>query len=52
MGVAAPGPALPSLAEHTGTTLSQISVVFTTAAAGYLLGSLAAGRLFDRLPGH
>jgi len=52
MGVAALGPALPRLAEHTGSTLSRISVVFTAAAAGYLLGSLAAGRLFDRLPGH
>ena len=52
MGVAALGPALPRLAENTGTTLSQVSLVFTTAAAGYLLGSLAAGALFDRLPGH
>jgi FHS family Na+ dependent glucose MFS transporter 1 len=52
MGVAALGPALPSLAEHTGSTLSRISAVFSTAAAGYLLGSLAAGRLFDRLPGN
>ena len=52
MGVAALGPALPSLAEHTGSTLSQVSVVFSTSAAGYLLGSLAAGRLFARLPGN
>lgn len=52
MGVAALGPALPSLAEHTGSTLSQISVVFATTAAGYLLGSLVGGTLFDRLPGH
>jgi len=52
MGVAALGPALPSLAEHTGSTLSRISLVFTATAAGYLLGSLAGGTLFDRLPGH
>ena len=52
MGVAALGPALPSLAEHTGSTLGQISVVFATAAGGYLLGALVAGTLFDRLPGH
>jgi len=52
MGVAALGPALPSLAEHTGSTLSRISLVFTTNAAGYLLGCLVGGRLFDRLPGH
>jgi FHS family Na+ dependent glucose MFS transporter 1 len=52
MGVAALGPALPSLAGQSGSTLSRISLIFATAAAGYLLGSLAAGRLFDRLPGH
>ncbi len=52
MGVAALGPALPSLAEQSGSTPSRISLVIATAAAGYLLGSLAAGRLFDRLPGN
>ena len=52
MGVAALGPALPTLAEHTGSTLSAISLVFTTSAAGYLAGLLAAGALFARLPGH
>ena len=52
MGVAALGPALPALAEQAGSTLSQISVVFSAAAAGYLLGALASGTLFDRLPGH
>jgi len=52
MGVAALGPALPSLAEHTGSTLSQAAVLFPAAAFGYLLGSLAAGLLFHRLPGH
>jgi len=52
MGVAALGPALSTLAGHTGSTLSAISVVFTTSAAGYLLGSLAAATLFHRLPGH
>lgn len=52
MGVAALGPSLPALAGHTGSTLGQISIVFTAAAAGYLLGALASGTLFDRLPGH
>ena len=52
MGVAALGPALPVLAEHTGSTLSRISVLFTAMAAGFLLGALVGGRLFDRLPGH
>ncbi len=52
MGVAALGPALPALAEHTGSTLSRISLVFAAAAAGFLLGALVGGRLFDRLPVH
>jgi len=52
MGVAALGPALPTLAKHTGSTPSEISWVFSTVGAGYLLGSLVSGRLFDRLPGH
>lgn len=52
MGIAAIGPSLPSLAKQTGSTLSQISLVFSTSAAGYLLGALASGTLFDRLPGH
>lgn len=52
MGVAALGPALPALAGHTGSTLSRISLVFTAAAAGFLLGALVGGRLFDRLPVH
>lgn len=52
MGVAALGPSLPRLAQNTASTLSRISLVFSATAAGYLLGSLAAGALFDRLPGH
>ena len=46
------GPTLPGLAEHTGTTLSQISAVFAAGSFGYLLGSFASGRYYDRLPGH
>ncbi len=49
---AAMGPTLPALAENTGTLLSEISFLFTASAAGYLVGSLVGGRLYDRLPGH
>ncbi len=46
------GPTLTGLAENTHTQLDQISLLFTARAGGYFLGSLLAGRLYDRLPGH
>lgn len=46
------GPALPYLAEQTGTALSAISSLFISRSAGLILGSLLSGRLYDRLPGH
>ena len=46
------GPTLPGLAEHTRSTLSAISFVFTSRSFGYLLGAARGGRLYDRLPGH
>ena len=49
---AALGPALPGLANNTGTELAQISFIFTAQALGYLAGSVYGGHLFDRLPGH
>lgn len=49
---AALGPTLPALAERTGSDLSGISVLFTTSALGYLLGSLLGGQLYDRMRGH
>ncbi len=52
LAAAAIGPTLPSLAAHTGTELRQVSILFTAQSTGYLLGSLQAGRLFDRFPGH
>ncbi len=50
--MAALGPTLPGLAAHTQTRLNEISFLFTAKGLGYLLGSLQAGRLFDRMPGH
>ena len=46
------GPTLGGLAQHTRTRLSEISFLFTARALGYLIGSLAGGRLYDRVPGH
>jgi len=46
------GPTLLGLAAHTGSTIGQISFLFTARALGYFTGSLIGGRLYDRLPGH
>jgi FHS family Na+ dependent glucose MFS transporter 1 len=46
------GPTLPGLAEHTQTSLGEISLLFTARSMGYLLGSFQGGRLYDRVPGH
>ncbi len=44
------GPTLPSLAGNTGSTLSQISILFTVQSLGMLAGNFLSGRLFDRRP--
>lgn len=46
------GPTLPELAEQTGTHLKEIGFLITVRSMGYLCGSLAAGRLYDRYMGH
>lgn len=47
------GPALPSLAEQTGSTLGAIGAIFLLGASGGMLGTALSGRLFDRIPnGH
>jgi len=46
------GPALPHLAEQTGTHLKDVSYLLVLLSVGYLLGSLAGGRLIDRIKGH
>jgi len=46
------GPALPTLAENTSSTLDQISLFFVLGALGYLLGSYFGGQGYDRFPGH
>ncbi len=49
---AALGPTLPGLAAQTGSELNQVSILFSARAFGYLMASVATGRLYDRLPGH
>jgi len=50
--ISAEGPTLLKLAEHTSTSLDQISAIFLSGSFGYLLGSLISGRIYDRIPGH
>jgi MFS transporter, FHS family, Na+ dependent glucose transporter 1 len=50
--IAAEGPTLLKLAEHTSSTLDQISLIFFFGSLGYLLGSYFGGRIYDRVPGH
>lgn len=52
LATAAEGPSLPTLARHTASALDRISLIFVTGALGYLIGSLAGGRAYDRWPGH
>ncbi len=52
LGIAAIGPTLPGLAQHTGTHLSGISFLFTAHNLGYLVGCLVAGHILDRVRGH
>src|SRR5215216_1131672 len=50
--MAAEGPTLLKLAEHTSSSLDQISLIFFFGSLGYLLGSYFGGRIYDRIPGH
>ena len=52
MASASLGPALPYFAENTNTQIGEVSILFTTTAAGYLLGSVIGGRLIDKFSGH
>jgi FHS family Na+ dependent glucose MFS transporter 1 len=52
MATASLGPALPHLAEKTGSLISEVSILFSTISGGYLVGSIVGGRLSDRIPSH
>lgn len=46
------GPALTQLRERSGSGIGSIGILFVGQSLGYVLGSLAGGRLYDRLRGH
>ncbi len=50
--IAAEGPTLLQLAEHTSSALDQISSIFIVGSFGYLSGSYIGGRIYDRVSGH
>jgi MFS transporter, FHS family, Na+ dependent glucose transporter 1 len=50
--IAAEGPTLLKLADHTSSALDQISAIFLFGSLGYLIGSFIGGRIYDRVPGH
>jgi fucose permease len=43
---------LPSLAKKIGLPLSQVSIIFSAHALGYLFASFLGGQFFDQKPGH
>ena len=52
LSIVALGPALTELRERSGSDIGSIGVLFSAQAVGYIIGSLGAGPLLDRLPGH
>ena len=46
------GPAIPDLAEHTHSSLAELSRFLMAGSFGYLLGGFLGGRLYDRFHGH
>jgi FHS family Na+ dependent glucose MFS transporter 1 len=46
------GPAIPTFAENTSTTLKEVSSLFIFSSLGYLAGSFMAGILFHKIPGN
>lgn len=49
-GLGITGPALPSLAEQTGSTLGAIGSMFLVGSLGGMLGTVISGRILDRVP--
>lgn len=46
------GPTIDHLAETTGTDLNSISDTFTARGVGWVLGSVIAGKLYEKFRGH
>ncbi|MBT7071600.1 MAG: MFS transporter [Anaerolineae bacterium] len=49
LGLGIVGPALPSLAEQTGSTLGAIGSLFLLSSIGGMLGTALSGRIYDRV---
>ena len=49
LGLGIVGPALPSLAEQTGSTLAAIGSLFLFSSGGGMLGTALSGRIYDRI---
>jgi len=52
LDIAIGGPTLPALASQTGTSIEKMGLLFLAGSSGYTLGTLAGGRIIDRLRGH
>lgn len=52
MALSIGGPALPHLREQTGASIAASGFVLAGQSFGYIVGSLAAGRPYDRGAGH
>jgi MFS transporter, FHS family, Na+ dependent glucose transporter 1 len=52
LNLAVLGPTLPALAGQTQARLGDMGLLFFVGALGGVIGTLAGGRLFDRLRGH
>lgn len=50
--ISAMGPTLPGMSAQTGSTLSQISVIFSASSLGVVFGSFFGGMAYDRFKGH
>jgi FHS family Na+ dependent glucose MFS transporter 1 len=46
------GPTLAWLAQHASIAVEDAGVLFAARSCGYIFGSVLAGRIFDRVPGH
>ncbi len=46
------GPTLNQLAANTGSSLGEISILFTMRSIGYLIGALLSAVLYERFSGH
>ena len=49
LGLGMVGPALPSLAEQTGSSLAAIGSIFLLSSFGGMLGTALSGRIYDRV---